>query len=329
MATVPMFIDFSTFPEYSGIGGGGLMSIPTFLGSDLVPLRRRGLVGGIANLWYGSGAMLGGVLGGFINDSTSMGWRLAFLVQVPLSLASALVVHLLVKVPPKQSDKSYLVRIDFLGGLLISSSLVFLVLGLNSGGNHVSWTDPMPLTLLSVSIIIFVAFIWWESKARQPIIPVNLLSDPTVQASCLSSLFLAMVSMTCIFYVSLYLPVLGDSPTEAGIKILPASLGTSFGALGAGYIMRRSGRYVWLLVVSIVILITGLILLTLQDESSHLLLTSGAYFLVGVGYNGVFTITQIACLAAVDHSQQAVVTSATCESSSMIPATYLEQTTIC
>ncbi len=64
----------------AGIGGGGLMSIPTFLASDLIPLRKRGVVGGIANIWYGCGTMVGAVLGGYLNDHSSMGWRLAFLI---------------------------------------------------------------------------------------------------------------------------------------------------------------------------------------------------------------------------------------------------------
>ncbi|GAB1315662.1 NACHT domain-containing protein [Madurella fahalii] len=57
----------------AGVGGGGLMSISTFLASDLVPLKRRGVVQGVVNIAYGTGAMLGGVLGGFINDTSSCG----------------------------------------------------------------------------------------------------------------------------------------------------------------------------------------------------------------------------------------------------------------
>ncbi|KAK7424562.1 hypothetical protein QQZ08_008572 [Neonectria magnoliae] len=295
----------------AGLGGGGLMSIPTFLGSDLIPLRKRGLVGGIANLWYGLGAMVGGIFGGLLNDHTDLGWRLAFLIQVPPAMLSAIAVLMLVKVPPKESDKSYLARIDFFGVFLTSSFLVLLVLGLSSGGNLVAWTHPLPLTTISLSVVLFAGFIWWESKALQPIIPVKLLLHRTILASCLTSLLSAMLAMTCIFYIPLYLQVLGDSATNAGIKILPASLGLSAGALGAGYVMKKTGRYVGLVATSILVLIVGTMLFTLQSESSPAWITSFAFFVVGGGYNGVFTITQIACIAAVGHSQQAVVTSTT------------------
>ncbi|OAA36270.1 Major facilitator superfamily domain, general substrate transporter [Metarhizium rileyi] len=295
----------------AGIGGGGLMSISTFLGSDLIPLRKRGIVQGIGNICYGSGAMLGGVFGGLINDHTKLGWRLAFLIQVPPVLLSAVAVHFLVKVPPKQSDKSYLARIDFLGVFLTSSFLVLLLLGLNSGGNQVPWTHPLPLTTLPLSIVAFAGFLWWESRARQPIIPVRLLVSRTVLAACCTNLLATMVVLTLIFYVPMYLQVLGESATDAGLRILPSPVGVSISSVLAGYIMKRTGRFVTLGASSIVVISTGIVLLTLMGRDSSVWLSSAAFFFIGGGYGAMLTTTLLACIAAVDHSQQAVVTSAT------------------
>ncbi|TWU72131.1 hypothetical protein ED733_002604 [Metarhizium rileyi] len=295
----------------AGIGGGGLMSISTFLGSDLIPLRKRGIVQGIGNICYGSGAMLGGVFGGLINDHTKLGWRLAFLIQVPPVLLSAVAVHFLVKVPPKQSDKSYLARIDFLGVFLTSSFLVLLLLGLNSGGNQVPWTHPLPLTTLPLSIVAFAGFLWWESRARQPIIPVRLLMSRTVLAACCTNLLATMVVLTLIFYVPMYLQVLGESATDAGLRILPSPVGVSISSVLAGYIMKRTGRFVTLGASSIVLISTGIVLLTLMGRDSSVWLSSAAFFFIGGGYGAMLTTTLLACIAAVDHSQQAVVTSAT------------------
>ena len=63
----------------AGIGGGGLGVISTFVASDLIPLRRRGVWQGFANVCFGVGASVGGFLGGWINDT--WGWRNAFLIQ--------------------------------------------------------------------------------------------------------------------------------------------------------------------------------------------------------------------------------------------------------
>ncbi|KAG6272176.1 hypothetical protein E4U48_003253 [Claviceps purpurea] len=295
----------------AGIGGGGLMSISTFVGSDLVPLRSRGIVQGIGNICYGSGAMMGGLFGGLVNDHTALGWRLAFLVQVPPVLLSAVAVHFLVKVPPKQSDKSYLARIDFMGVFLTSSFLTLLLLGLNSGGNQVPWTHPLPLTTIPLSIVLFVVFLWWEGRARQPIIPVRLLMSRTVLAACSANLLSTMVVLTLLFYVPLYMQVMGDSATDAGLRLLPSPVGVSVMSVLAGYMMKRTGRFVTLGILSMLTIITGIIFFTLMGRTSSVWLSSAAFFLVGGGYGALLTTTLLACIAAVDHSQQAVVTSAT------------------
>ncbi|KAF4120849.1 Dihydrodipicolinate synthase/N-acetylneuraminate lyase [Geosmithia morbida] len=296
----------------AGIGGGGLMSISTFLGSDLIPLRQRGVIQGVGNVCYGSGAMLGGIFGGLLNDHAKMGWRLAFLIQVPPVLLSAIFAAILIRVPPKQSDKSFIARIDFGGVFLTVSFLVLLLLGLNSGGNLVPWTHPLPLTTIPLAVVTLVAFVVWESRARQPIIPVKLIVTRTILSACACNLLCTMVVMTALFYVPLYLQVLGDTATTAGLRILPSPVGVSIGSVGAGYIMKRTGRYFWLGVSSLVLFTVGVVLFTMQTEATPSWLTSLAFLFVGGGYGSTLTMTLLACIASVDHSQQAVVTSATC-----------------
>lgn len=295
----------------AGIGGGGLMSISTFLGSDLVPLRKRGLIQGIGNICYGSGAMLGGVFGGLVNDHTAMGWRLAFLLQVPPVLVSAVLAAYLVHVPPKQSDRSYLARIDFGGVFLTIAFLVLLLLGLNAGGNLVPWTHPLVLTTLPLSLVALLTFVWWEGKTRQPVIPVRLLLDRTISTACIANLMCTMAMMMALFYVPIYLQVLGASATEAGARILPSPVGTSIGSLACGYIMKRTGKYLRLGMLVVLIFVIGTAALACLNESSPGWLISIAFFLLGSGYGSMLTITLLACIAAVDHSHQAVITSAT------------------
>ncbi|OLN84920.1 Multidrug resistance protein fnx1 [Colletotrichum chlorophyti] len=295
----------------AGIGGGGLMSISTFLASDLIPLRKRGVYQGIGNIAYGSGAMLGGIFGGLINDHTAWGWRLAFLVQVPPVLLSAVLVAVLVKVPPKASDKSYLARIDFFGVFLTISFLVLLLLGLNAGGNLVPWVHPLPLTTIPLSVVAFVGFLVWESRVKQPIIPVRLLYNRTILAACLTNLLCTMVMMMAIFYVPLYLQVNGLSATEAGLRILTSPLGVSVTSIAAGYIMKKTGKYVIPGICALVLFNVGVIILTQFDASTPAWINYIVFFLIGGGYGAMLTITLLGCIAAVDHSQQAVVTSAT------------------
>lgn len=307
----------------AGIGGGGLMSIATFLGSDLVPLRKRGVVQGVLNLCFGSGAMMGGVFGGLLNDYSSRGWRLAFIIQAPPSLMAAVACYCFIRTPPKQSNKSYLGRVDFVGVFLITSFLVLLLVGLNAGGNIVPWNHVLPLTTIPLSVVAFFIFVWWESKARQPIIPVRLLLERTVLAACLSNCLCTMVMFSLLFYVPLYLQIRGSTATEVGLLILFSPFGTSISSLGAGIIMNKTGKYTGLGVASLIIMIAGVVVFGLHDEKTQGWLTAMVFFLIGTGYASLLTTTLLACIAAVDHAHQAVVTSATCELYSILSVLLL------
>lgn len=295
----------------AGIGGGGLMSISTFLASDLVPLRKRGIIQGLGNLCFGSGAMMGGVFGGLVNDHTRLGWRLAFLIQVPPVLVSAVIVYFMVDVPPKQSDKSLLSRIDFGGVFLTVSFLVLMLLGLNAGGNLVPWLHPLPLTTIPLSLAVFGLFLWWESTARQPIIPVRLLADRTVLAACCTNFLATMLVMTGLFYGPLFLQALGSSATEAGLQLLPSSVGASVGSIATGVIMKRTGRY-WGAGIACTVFITiGVLIFLLIGADTPLWVFSISFLFSGIGYGAMLTVTLLAAIAAVEHAQQAVVTSGT------------------
>ncbi|KAF2453748.1 major facilitator superfamily domain-containing protein [Lineolata rhizophorae] len=294
----------------AGIGGGGLTAISTFVGSDLVPLRRRGLWQGFGNICFGLGSGLGGVFGGWINDT--WGWRNAFLIQVPLVAISGIIVFFTVKVPVKEKEMSRIRRVDFLGSFALVASLVLLLLGLNSGGNIVPWKHPLVFLSLPLALVFFAAFIYVEDKvASEPVIPVRLLLDRTVLAGCLTNWFGTMSVFAILYFGPIYFQVRGYSATQAGARIVPQSIGTSVGSLGAGVIMRATGKYYWLnaVIQSIYVVAAVLITATFNRNTSEWLPII-LFFLGGTGYGGMLTITLLALISAVDHEHQAVITSA-------------------
>jgi MFS family permease len=294
----------------AGMGGGGLMAISTFVASDLVPLRKRGIIQGIGNLCYGTGAGLGGIFGGWVNDV--WGWRVAFLAQVPPVVISGFLVWWVVNVPPKASEKSKLSRVDFLGAFTLVVTLVLLLLGLNSGGNVVPWTHPLVLVSLPLSLVALCAFVYIEAfVASEPIIPVRLLLNGTVAAACLCNWFCTMVQFMILFYIPIFFQVKGLSTTAAGARLIPQSVGGSVGSLGCGLIMNRTGKYkaLSLSVLACYCIGTGLLCTLGMDTSDW-----PAYiyqFLIGLGYGGMLTVTLLAVISAVPHDHQAVITSAT------------------
>lgn len=294
----------------AGMGGGGLMTISTFVGSDLVPLRKRGIFQGFGNLCFGAGAGLGGIYGGWVNDV--WGWRYAFLSQVPFVIISGILVFFLVNIPPKKSEKSKLSRVDFLGAFSLVTTLVLLLLGLNSGGNIVPWNHPLVYVSLPLSGVSLLAFIYVEARiAKEPIIPVKLLLDRTVAGACLTNWFLTMVAFICIFYTPIFFQVKGNTATQAGARLIPQSIGASFSSLGCGVIMHRTGTYKTLGLVIAGIEILGVALLQTLDLNSPTWPAAIYLFLMGSGYGGMLTVTLVATLSAVSHDHQAVATSAT------------------
>ena len=294
----------------AGMGGGGLMAISTFVASDLVPLRKRGLIQGIGNVCFGSGAGLGGIFGGWVNDV--WGWRVAFLSQVPFVIVSGILVFFLVQIPPKKSAKSKLSRVDFLGAFTLLVTLILLLLGLNSGGNIVPWTHPLVLVSLPLSAVGLAVFVYIEAYvATEPVIPVRLLLNRTVAAACLTNWFITMVAFMITFYIPIFFQVKGLSATAAGMRLIPQSIGASVGSLGCGLIMQRTGKYkvLGLTVAAIFVMGTGLLATLSFDRPDW---PGYIYqFLVGLGYGSMLTITLLATISAVSHDHQAVITSAT------------------
>lgn len=296
----------------AGIGGGGLNCISTFITSDLIPLRRRGLWQGYGNLVFGLGMGLGGVFGGFLADRFS--WRWAFLIQVPFIVVSAVMVYFLVDIPVNPSTKPALRRIDFLGSGLLVSSLVLFLLGLNTGGNQLPWSHPLIITSLVLSGVILAAFLYLESTPRwvpEPVIPVTVVAGTrTVLAACLTNWFSTMSAILALYYVPLYLQIRGLSSTAAGLRVIPFAVTTAFGSLGSGYVMRATGRYYWLNVTTMLIFVLGTALLCTFELNSPNWATYTYVTPLGFAYGSMLTVTLVAMISAVDHEHQAVITAA-------------------
>ncbi|KAL4865612.1 hypothetical protein BDV12DRAFT_188087 [Aspergillus spectabilis] len=293
----------------AGIGGGGLLAIATFVTSDLVPLRKRGVWQGIGNICFGLGSGLGGVFGGWINDT--LGWRWAFLIQVPFVVVSAILVAFTVKIPAKDPHKNKLKRVDFLGAITLVTALVLLLFGLNTGGNQLPWTHPLILTTLPLAAVVLSVFIYIEANvAPEPVIPVRLLLNRTVLSACLTNWFSTMNVYGLLFYLPIFFQVQGLSATAAGARLIPQAIGTSIGSLGSGALMRYSGRYKLYSHITMLLLVASSALICTLKSGTPTVLPLIYFLISGTAYGSMLTITLVALISAVDHEHHAVITSA-------------------
>lgn len=293
----------------AGLGGGAMVTISMFVAGDLVPLRKRGVLQGIGNLIFSVGCGLGGLLGGWIDGLA--GWRVAFLVQVPFVALGAVMVFFTVKIRVKTTEKSALKRVDYLGSLTLTCALVLFLLGLNTGGNMLPWTHPLVLTALPLSLAFLLAFIYIEEKkALEPIIPVRLLLNRTVASACLSYWFVFMAYFGLTYYMPVYLQLLGNSPTQAGLRFIPFASGSAVGAFVAGLIMKATGNYYYLDKGAHALIVLSAALSATMNVDTPSVYPFIYMALFGLGIGGILITTLIALVSAVEQEHQAVVTSA-------------------
>ncbi|KAL8671967.1 MAG: hypothetical protein Q9168_003563 [Polycauliona sp. 1 TL-2023] len=298
----------------AGIGGGCLNSISTIIVSDLIPLRQRALWQGMSNVFWGLGNGLGGLVGGYLNDNWN--WRVAFLVQVPITAACLLIFcfqfNNIAAVSPRKLDpsQSSISRVDFMGAILLVSTLVVFMLGITIGGNIVPWSNPLAWGPLPISLLLFAAFLYVEGYvAREPILPLHFLRDRTILCACLVNTFFAMVLYIFLFYIPIYYDILGATSTQAGNALVPIGITLPTGSLLAGYITSKTGRYKYVLWVTLVLLLIGTVANCTNTLSTPLWVPTGYLVLIGLATGGMLVVTLVAFTSAVDVSEQALVTS--------------------
>ena len=184
----------------------------------------------------------------------------AFLAQFPLCIVACITVSLMLKLPAQESShwKDKLRRIDFLGAVVLVGAVLGILLTLDRGSN-VSWTMPLTIISLSVSLVLFVAFILVEVYlAAEPFAPGHIIFNRTFFALYSCNFFSFGGWYAALFYLPLYFQAVdGVSATTAGLRLLPSILSGVSGSLLAGFIMRWTGKYYWLTVIAYGFLTAG------------------------------------------------------------------------
>ncbi|ODQ65141.1 MFS general substrate transporter [Nadsonia fulvescens var. elongata DSM 6958] len=212
---------------------------------------------------------------------------------------------------PHVIKKNTWARIDFLGCFFLVVTLLELMLAISTGGSIFAWSSLTILTLFSLSAITCAIFVYVELYiAREPVIPVRLLTHRTILNSSLANWLITMSYYSTVYYVPIFFTAILDmSATETGSRLAGTFFGASSGSFAAGYYMKRTGRYYYLGVASSFVFLMGVgVLLTLK-QSSSLVVQYLAFILPGTGYSAMITVTLLALIAAVPIEFQAVTTS--------------------
>ncbi|OBZ72862.1 Vacuolar membrane amino acid uptake transporter fnx2 [Grifola frondosa] len=227
----------ATARALAGIGGGGMSTVASIVMSDIVPLRQRGTFQGFANIAFAAGQATGAPLGGVLADS--IGWRWAFIIQVPLTVLAILIVSLGLKLPKTSGGDFHakLRRVDFGGAIALVIAVFALLLGLDRGGN-ISWDDRITIASLSAAAVLFV---WRCQGASAAQAGMALL--PSVVGSVAGSLVGGLIMQTTGRYYWLTVGVFGLMLAGSVVMALfTGVLAYSFAWLVVGLVVTSFGN---------------------------------------------------------------------------------------
>jgi EmrB/QacA subfamily drug resistance transporter len=245
------------FRGLQGLGAGALFPIALAIIGDIFAPSERGKYQGFFGAVFGLSSLLGPGLGGLITDN--FGWQWIFYVNVPIG---AVVLFVIWRTLPTVRDPNAERNIDYLGAALFIAALVPFLIGLTNK-QFGEWTDPEVGGLIAVGFLLGAAFVWAESRAKEPIIPLGLFRSRAFTASVLAIFLAAMGFFAVVVFLPRWYQVVGGtSATEAGYQILPLLGGLIVSAIASGQIVARTGRYKALIFGALLVFAVGLFLLT-------------------------------------------------------------------
>jgi len=197
-----------------GAGGAMVMPLSLTLLSAAVPPERRNAALGIWGAIGGAAVAIGPLVGGAI--TTGWAWQYIFWLNVPVGIV--LITLAWWKLSESRGRASSL---DLAGVLLASTGLFGVVYGLVQSNSH-GWTSPLVLWSFVGGAAGLAAFVWWELRTANPMLPLRLFRNRAFAAVNVTAMLFSFGMFGSVFFLSQFLQtVQGYSPLGAGLRILP------------------------------------------------------------------------------------------------------------
>ncbi len=302
------------FRAIQGIGGGGLFTTAFAIIGELYPPRERGKIGGLFGAVFGLSSAIGPLIGGYFTDHGTVelfghviaGWRWVFYVNIPLAILSLFIV--LVEMPTMSHQLKG--KIDFVGAGLIIVCIVPLLLALTFGGHTAPWDSPLVLGLFAVFAVGLVLYIVAEKHASDPILPLSLFNERIFTTANIAGFLISMSFMSTATFLPLFMQIgQGVNATVSGLATLPLMVGLMGGAIVAGRLVTKTGRYKPFMLFGVLTTFTGIFLLSRMDADTSRLDLGWRMFVLGLGLGPGQSVFNIAIQNALPMSQLGVGTS--------------------
>lgn len=264
-----------------GLGVGGLATLPNIILGDVVSPRERGRYSGLIGMVFGVSTVLGPLVGGFLVDSP-LGWRWCFLITVPLAVVAFAVIQFMFNMPfvPRRDAP-----VDWGGAGLIFSAASTVIVLLSLGGTQIPWNSPLAYALGAAAVLLTLAAVVVERRAKEPIIPARLFRDRTFVLASLGSVCVGMMMFGLIIYMPQYLQMVhGMTPTVSGMMTLPLVASFLVTSIGSGYAVSGDGRWKAYTVIGMLVCVVGFVVLSQAHLDPGLTAVVAGQALVGLGF---------------------------------------------
>jgi len=285
------------FRAVQGIGGGGLLTGAQTIVADVVPARERGRYQGLFGSVFGVTSVLGPLIGGFFVDNLS--WRWVFYVNIPIGIVALAVVAAVLPGHLRRAPH----KIDYLGTVLLAGAATSLVLLTSLGGTTYPWAST-PIYLLAAGAVVCGAlFVWAESRAAEPVVPLHLFRNRIFSASSAVGFVVGSAMFGAIAYLPQYMQIVkGVSPTVSGLRLLPLMAGLLTTSIASGRLVSRWGRYRIFPIIGTAVMTVGLYLLSHLGVTTSTWLSSLYMLVLGAGIGMSLQVLVVAVQNSVSYA---------------------------
>jgi EmrB/QacA subfamily drug resistance transporter len=291
---------FIIYRGIQGVGAGIIQSTAFTAVGDLFPPRERGKWMGLMTAVFGFSSVLGPTLGGYLVDH--MDWHWLFWIFLPLGfVAFALILALFPKAKRGESTS-----IDYLGSLFLTTTIVPLLLAFSWAGTEYNWGSSQILGLLAGSVVSLLVFIFTETRAKNPILPLHLFKNSVVTISNLIGFIMNFSMMGAMIYLSFFVQgVLGISATYAGYVTMPMSIVMVVASTFTGQMIAKKGKYKRYALIGVPVMIAGMAIMVFMNNVPMAVLSMIVF---GLGLGLGMPVFSLATQNAVSHTELGAVT---------------------
>ncbi|MGZ4033181.1 MAG: MFS transporter, partial [Tumebacillaceae bacterium] len=196
--TAHNIVQLSIYRAIQGIGGGALVPIAFTIMFDVFPPEARGKMGGLFGAVFGTSSLFGPLLGAYITDHID--WRWCFYINLPIGLIAFILIAFFYHESHEHSKQ----KIDWWGASTLVGSVVCLMFGLELGGTQYAWDSVNILSLFVGFAVLFLVFLFVETRAAEPIISFAMFKSRLYLGSNIVGLLYGIGFIVATVYIPIF-----------------------------------------------------------------------------------------------------------------------------